>query len=427
MLLSLLILFMLFFLLIATNMPVAFALGISSLVLLILHDLSNINLFITASFGASDSFPLIAIPLFILAGDVMSTGGIARRLVVFAEKLFGAFTGGLGIITIMASFIFASISGSGPATVAAIGGIMLPFMVKKGYSKSYATSIVASAGSMGPIVPPSIIFILFGVMSGVSIGGMFIAGIIPGILIAVALLIVNYFITKKEGFAKEEKSNLSDILKALYDAKFALFAPVIVLGGIYGGIFTPTEAAVIAVFYGLIVSLFVHKEIGFKDIPGIFMNTSAVSGGVMILVGAASFFGRVLSLERVPQFLSESISGISTNPIIILIIINLFLLLIGMFMETVSALMIFVPLLLPIAVNLGVDPMHFGMIICLNLTLGLLTPPLGVNVFIASRLAGISFDQTFKHLIPIFISLIIVLALVTLFPQLTLFLPELLK
>ncbi|WP_142248055.1 TRAP transporter large permease [Alkalihalobacterium alkalinitrilicum] len=420
-------LFVIFFLLIATNMPVAIALGISSLVVLIINDLATLNLFITASFGASDSFPLIAIPLFILAGEIMSKGGIAKRLVLFAEKLVGSFTGGLGIITVIASFIFAAISGSGPATVAAIGGIMLPYMINRGYSKPYAASFVASAGSMGPIVPPSILFILFGVMSGVSIGGLFIAGIIPGILIGIALIIVNYFICKKEGYVGGEKSTFKEMLKAFYDAKFALLAPVIVLGGIYGGIFTPTEAAVVAVFYSLVVSLFVHKEITFKDVPGIFMHTSAVSGGVLILVGAAAFFGRVLSLEQIPQFLSETLSGISSNPIVILLIINVFLLIVGMVMETIAALMIFVPLLLPIVMSLGVDPMHFGIIVCINLTLGLLTPPMGVNVFIASRMAGISFEKTFKYLFPIFSALLVVLLIVTLFPQLSLFLPSILR
>ncbi|WP_246589406.1 TRAP transporter large permease [Desertibacillus haloalkaliphilus] len=423
---TLVFLFVIFFLLIATNMPVAIALGISSFIVLIVNDLTTFNLFITASFGASDSFPLIAIPLFILAGEIMSKGGIAKRLVIFAEKLVGSFTGGLGIITVIASFIFAAISGSGPATVAAIGGIMLPYMINKGYSKAYASSLVASAGSMGPIIPPSILFILYGVITGVSIGGLFIAGILPGLLIGMALIIVNYLICRKKGYVGGEKSSLNELVKALYDAKFALLAPIIVLGGIYGGIFTPTEAAVIAVFYSLLVSLFIHKEIAFKDVPPIFMKTSAVCGGVLILIGAAAFFGRILSLEQVPQYLAGLISGLSTNPIIILLIINLFLLLVGMVMETIAALMIFVPLLLPIVTSLGVDPIHFGVIVCINLTLGLLTPPMGVNVFIASRMAGIPFEKTFKYLIPIFIALLIVLLIITLFPQLSLFLPNLL-
>ncbi|MBM4763836.1 TRAP transporter large permease subunit [Bacillus sp. B15-48] len=407
-------------------MPVAIALGISSVIVLLVNDLASLNLFITASFGASDSFPLIAIPLFILAGEIMSTGGIAKRLVSFAEKLIGSFTGGLGIITVMASFIFAAISGSGPATVAAIGGIMIPYMISKGYAKPYAASLIASTGSMGPIVPPSILLILYGVMSDVSIGNLFIAGIIPGIMIGIALIIVNVIICKREGYPRGEKNTFSEMLKAMWDAKYALLAPVIVLGGIYGGIFTPTEAAVIAVFYSLFVSLFIHKEIGIKNIPEIFLRTSAVSGGVLILVGSAAFFGRVLSMLQIPQYLSELISGISTNPIVILLIINVFLLVVGMVMETIAALMIFVPLLLPIAMNLGVDPMHFGIIVSINLTLGLLTPPMGVNLYIAARMAGVSFEKTFKYLVPIFISLLIVLLLITIFPQISLFLPQLL-
>lgn len=422
MLISLLVLFGLLIVLIATNMPIAIALGISSLAVFLIYDLASINTFITTSFSASDSFPLIAIPMFILAGEIMGSGGIAQKLISFSEKLFGSFKGGLGLIAIMASLIFAAISGSGPATVAAIGGIMLPYMINKGYSKSYSASLLASAGSLGPIVPPSILFILYGVMTNASIGDMFIAGIIPGILIAFALVFVNFFVARKMDHNTTTKTNFKDVIKGLNEAKWALIAPIIVLGGIYGGIFTPTEAAVVAVVYSIVVSLFIHKEITFKDLPNIFMRASATSGGVMILIGVASFFGKVLSFQQVPQYITNLVTGFTDNALVMLLIFNLLLLMVGMLLETVSALMIFGPLLYPVAISLGVDPIHFGIIICLNLTLGLLTPPLGVNVFIASRIANIRFEKTFKYLFPMFGALLLVLLLVTIFPQISLLL-----
>lgn len=424
---TLLLLFGLFFLLISMNIPIAIALGISSLTVLVVNNMASLDLFLTASFTASDSLPLIAIPLFILAGTIMSKGGIAKRLISFVETLVGSFSGGLGIITVITSFIFAAISGSGPATVAVIGGIMLPYMIEKGYSKEYATSLVASAGSMGPIIPPSIMFILYGVVASVSIGDLFIAGIIPGMLIGLALIIVNYIVAKKEGFMGTEKKGILDILKSLNEAKFALLAPVVVLGGIYGGVFTPTEAAVIAVLYSLFVSLFIHKEIHLKDIPEIFMNASAVSGGIMLLVGIAAFFGRILSLDQIPNQLSQYIASITTNTFIMLLIITLFLLIVGMFLETISALMIFVPILIPIVHHLGVDPLHFGIIVSVNLTLGQITPPIGINLFVASRISNIPFEKTLKYLMPMLIALLITLLVITYVPPLSLFLPQLLN
>lgn len=424
---TIILLFGLFFLFISMNMPIAISLGISSLTVLVVNKMASVDLFLTASFTASDSLPLIAIPLFILAGNIMSKGGIAKRLIAFVETLVGSFTGGLGVITVITTFIFAAISGSGPATVAVIGGIMLPYMIEKGYAKEYATSLVASAGSMGPIIPPSILFILYGVVASVSIGDLFIAGIIPGMLIGLALIIVNYIVAKKEGLKGIERKSVRDVLKALNEAKFALLTPIVILGGIYGGIFTPTEAAVIAVLYSLLVSLFIHKEIRFKDIPEIFMNASAVSGGIMILVGIAAFFGRILSLEQIPNQLSQQIISITSNTFIMLLIIAIFLLIVGMFVETISALMIFVPILIPIALQLGVDPLHFGIIVCVNLALGQVTPPLGINLFVASRISNIPVEQTFKYLIPMLIALIITLLVVTYVPPLSLFLPQLLK
>lgn len=410
------------------NIPIAMALGITGLVAVFAADIVPFSFFIQTTFSSSDSFPLLAVPFFILAGEIMSTGGIAKRLIDFVQNIVGAMTGSLGVITILASLIFAAISGSGAATVASIGAITIPYMINNGYNRPYAASIAASAGSLGPIIPPSITFILYGVMAGVSIGDMFIAGLIPGLLMAVALLIINYIISKKNGFkGAKDVGERKSFLRSLNDAKWALLAPIIILGGIYGGIVTPTEAAVIAVVYSLIISLFVYKEFKWDSMMDVFMRAAKVSGTIMIFVSTASFFGKVLALKQIPQEIAGFIADFTTNPIIVLLLINVFLLIVGMFMETVAAILLFVPLLLPIVIPLGVDPIHFGIIVCLNLALGLITPPLGLNIFIASSIAKIKFEQSLKYFAPIFVTLLVVLLLVTLVPQISLFLPDLIS
>lgn len=426
-----LMLFGILFVLILLNVPIAIALATASILVVLIEGSVPLTLFIQTSFSSMDSFPLIAIPFFILAGDIMSRGGMARRLVDFIQSFTRSLTGSLGVITIITSFIFAAISGSGAATVASVGAILIPYMLRSGYAPGYAASISASAGALGPIVPPSIVFILYGVMSNTSISDLFISGIIPGILVAIALLIVNYIICKKEGYGKLQappvvKTEKISFWKALNEAKWALLAPILILGGIYGGVVTPTEAAVVAVVYSLVVCIFSYKEIGLNDFVGIFLKSAHTSGSILIFVSAASFFGQVLSIERVPQFLADTIAGMTTNPWIILLLINIFLLIVGMFMETVAAVLIFVPLLLPIVLPLGIDPIHFGMIICLNLSLGLITPPLGINLFIGSNIANVQFEKTFKYVAPIFGALLIVLLIVTYVPSITLFLPNLL-
>lgn len=424
-----LMLFAFLAILIFLNVPIAIALAAASLLVVIIEQSVPLTLFIQTSFSSMDSFPLIAIPFFILAGDIMSQGGMARRLVDFIQSFVGSLTGSLGIITIATSFIFAAISGSGAATVASVGAILIPYMLRSGYAPGYAASIAASAGALGPIVPPSIVFILYAVMANTSISDLFIAGIVPGVLVAVALLIVNYLISKKEGFgtlnAAVEQGEKLPFWKALNEAKWALLAPVLILGGIYGGIVTPTEAAVVAVVYSLIICIFFYREIGINDFMAIFLKSAHTSGSILLFVSAASFFGQVLSIERVPQFLADSIANWTTNPIIILLLINIFLLIVGMFMETVAAVLIFVPLLLPIVIPLGVDPIHFGMIVCLNLSLGLITPPLGINLFIGSNIAKVPFEKTFKYVAPIFAALLVVLLIITYIPSITLFLPNL--
>lgn len=412
------------------NVPLAFSLFISALVLVLIDGTIPLSFVTQTLFGSTDSFPLLAIPFFILAGDLMSSGGIARKLVEFLNGMFDSIKGSLGIITIFASLIFAAISGSGAATVVAIGGIMIPYMIKNGYAPSYAASLSASAGALGPIIPPSIVFILYGVMANVSISELFIAGILPGFVIAIALVVVNYLVVKKEKFsevAKESTSDKPSFWKGLNGAKYSLFAPVLILGGIYGGIVTPTEAAVLAAVYSLIIGVFVHKEIKIKELPEVFMKSALTSGTILIFIGTASFFGRVLSMKQIPQLIADSITGITDNPIFVLLLINIFLLIVGMFMETIAAVVIFVPLLLPIILQVGIDPVHFGVIMSVNLSLGLVTPPLGMNLFIASKVANIPFEKTFKYIFTIIGALLIVLLIISYVPQLSLFLPQLMK
>lgn len=411
------------------NVPIAFALALIGFVVLFIEGSVPLSFFIQSTFGASDSFSLLAIPFFILAGEIMSTGGIARRLVDFIQSMVKSLTGGLGLVTILTSLIFAALSGSGAATVASIGGIMIPYMIQKGYNRPYSAALAASAGSLGPIIPPSIIFILYGVMASVSIGDMFIAGIIPGLLMAVGLLIVNYFISKREKFGVDAEKIKSEkgFWSSLNEAKYGLLAPVIILGGIYGGIVTPTEAAVIAVVYSFFVSVFIYKELTILELGEVFKKASLTSGTIMIFVSTASFFGQVLSLEQLPQQIAAAIADLTTNKIIILLLINVFLLLVGMFIETVAAVILFVPLLLPIVLPLGIDPIHFGIIVCLTLSLGLITPPLGINLFIAARIAEIRFETTFRYIGVIFIAIFAVLLIVTFIPQISTFLPELLS
>lgn len=410
------------------NIPVAISLGIAATgALLITHTLP-LGFLTQAFYTASDSFPLLAVPFFILAGDIMAYGGISRRLVDFAGKLFAGISGGLGIITVFACAIFAAISGSGPATVAAIGGIMIPAMVKDNYDKSFACTLAAVGGTLGPIIPPSISFIIYGIVANVSITDLFTAGILPGIMMCLALMIVVYYYAKKNNYGTvTQRVSLRELFRSFNDAKWALLVPVIILGGIYGGIFTPTEAAIVACDYGLIVGLFLYKEITIKDLPSILARTSLTSGTVLILVGCATAFGQLLTIEQVPTAIAKTILGISSNKYVVLFIINVFLFIVGMLMETLAAIIILAPLLLSIVTPLGVSPLHFGVIMVVNLVIGMVTPPVGVNLFVASGIGNIKIEEMFKWLAALIGALLVVLMMVTYSPWLVNLLPNLLS
>ncbi|WP_422124347.1 TRAP transporter large permease [Planococcus sp. X10-3] len=422
-----LILFGLLILFFALGVPIAIGMGLASALAIWIDGGTPLVVLVQRSFTSIDSFPLMAIPFFILAGTLMEFGGISKRLINFANALTGHFAGGLAIVTVLTSMFFAAISGSGAATTAALGSILIPAMISRGYHKNFAGSVQAISGELGVIIPPSIPLILFGVSAGVSIGDLFMGGLIPGILIGVTLIVTVYIVAKKRQYPREEKKTLKEILVAFKEAFLALLMPVIILGGIYGGIFTPTEAAGIAVGYAFIVGVFIYREIKLKELLSIFIQSSIVTSVIMFIIASAGLFGWILTREGIPQDVAGFLTGISDNPIIFLLIINVFLLIVGMFMETNASVIILTPLLLPVALQLGIDPIHFGIIMIVNLALGMCTPPLGVNLFIAAQIANIRLDQITRGMVPFYFAVLIALILITYIPQITLFLPNLLK
>jgi C4-dicarboxylate transporter DctM subunit len=404
------------------SVPIGIALGLATLVTIVFSGSLPIDFLMKELVTSIDSFPLMAVPFFILAGEIMGKGGISERLFRVANSLVGNKTGGFAIATIITCMFFAAISGSGPATVAAIGGIMIPAMVRQGYDKKFATAVVAAAGSLGVIIPPSIPMVIYGVVGSVSIGDMFIAGIIPGLLVGLSLIIYAYFHSRKKGYTgTNEKTSLANIAKAVWEAKWALLIPIIILGGIYGGVFTPTEAAVIAVVYGLFAGLLLYKELKLKDLPKVLADSSLTTATILIIVGTATAFGRLLTIEQIPNQVAVWMLSISESPIVIILLITALLLVVGCFMDTLAAIIILTPILLPIAINIGYDPIHFGIIMVVNLAIGFITPPLGVNLFVASGISGLTIETLSKAIIPFFAAMLLTLFFIIFLPQISLF------
>ncbi|WP_188632651.1 TRAP transporter large permease [Lentibacillus kapialis] len=439
------LMFVLFFGLVLLNVPIAFSIGLTGLVLLFLgRGLGAIELIPSIIYASISSFTLLAIPFFILAGVIMEYAGISKRLIDFANVCVSHRKNGIAIVTVMAALFFAAISGSGPATVAATGGILIPALVKNGFPKPQAAGLVASSGSIGIIIPPSIAFIVYAVVASdtipVTISRMFIAGIIPGLLFAIALVIASYFViskkTKSEKNAastieegveeknKAKKPSFKEVIKAFYQALWGILIPVIIIGGIYGGVFTPTEAAVVAVFYSLFVGLAVYRDMGLKDLPKIFIDASLQTAVIMIIVGAASVLAYVVTTENMAQNISNAMLSISDNKIIILLIVTLILLIIGCFIDAISALYLLVPILLPIMLEVGVDPTTFGVLITVSLAIGLITPPVGLNLFVASGISNQSLKDVSIGVLPFLIASIIVLLFIAFVPSLSNWLPN---
>lgn len=408
------------------GLPIAYSIGISGITALVMSGMS-IEFIAKTAFTGLDSYTFLAIPMFILAGLLMETGGISKRLVSLASSLVGDIYGGLGIVTIFACFFFAAISGSSPATVAAIGSMMIPAMEKEKYDTAFAGALTAAAGSLGVLVPPSITMIIYAITAEVSIGELFMAGFLPGILIAISLMITVYFISKKKGYRNvhAKKANLKDFLAAFSDAKWSLATPLIILGGIYSGVFTPTESAIVAVLYAFIIGVFVHKEIKLKDIPDILTKAALTTSAVVIILGFAIAFARYLTLAQIPQQLAQIILSWTNNVYMIYLLFIILAFITGTFMATEAQILIFTPMFLPILKNLGVSPIHFGIIFIIAAQLGFLTPPVGVNLFVAQGLTNCSMVMISRRVAPFLVAMTITQLLLMFFPSIVMFVPKL--
>ncbi len=402
------------------GVPIGIAVGVSTAVTMYLTSNTPLVFISQNAFTALDSFPLLAVPLFILSGNLMSYGGISRRLVRLADSMVGFVTGGLAMVTVMACMFFSAISGSSVATVSGIGSFMIPEMRKKKYDAGFAAALTAAAGSLGVIIPPSISFVVYGVMTGVSIGELFIAGIIPGLLLGFAMMAVAYIVSKKNDYPKGETyPSMKDFIASLKDSFAAIMVPVIILGGIYGGIFTPTEAAGVAVVYSLFVGWFVYKELSGEKLFSAFLETVLVNGAVTFMIGLSMAFARFLTIAGVPRFITTSILEFTQNGAITLLLVNIIFLAVGCFIDNLSAAIILVPILLPVVTSFGVDPLHFGVISTVALAIGFITPPYGPNLFVASSISGVSIEKITRKVWFFCVVLIGVLLLITYIPVLS--------
>lgn len=417
-----------FILFLVLSLPIAISLALSSIVTILTVNPISLEAFTQTMIQGLNSFPLMAVPLFTFAGDIMGKGGISKRLLDVTGLFFGRFKGGLGIVAVVTCLFFAAISGTGSATVAAIGYLMIPAMVAKGYNKAFSGALIATAGTVGVIIPPSVPMVVYAVAAGVSVSGMFMAGVIPGLFIGLALSLYVYFYARKHGYEGDTQTYTGkEIVRMLVDSVPAFLVPVIILGGIYGGIFTPTEAAAVACVYGVFVSIFIYKEVKFSDLPEVAYNSALLSAAVLVIIGVSAGFGRILTITQVPTIIADFILSITTSKILILLLINLLLLIVGTFMETNASIIILVPILLPVVTQLGVNPIHFGVMMVLNLAIGFVTPPLGANLFMACQISDITFDEIAQKIVPFIAVMVVVLLIITFVPQISLWLPQMLK
>ena len=415
------ILFGSFFLMLVIGVPVGIALGVASMLVILFLPFLNIEFLVQGLISGLNSFPLLAVVLFTLTGNLMSQGGISKRLLHLAEVFLGRHTGGLGIVTIVACMFFASVSGTGSATVAAIGLTMIPSMVARGYDRGFAASVVASSGGIGVIIPPSVVMIVYAITAEVSVTDMFIAGILPGIVVGLVLIVYCVLQARHRGYTGDGKHyTAAERWQALLDAGWALLIPVIILGGIYTGIFTPTESAAIGVIYGAFFGIVVYKEITFEKLFRIIIESSLLAGTVLVIIGTSVAFGRILTLERVPTEIAELILSLTDNAVLILLAINLLLLIVGTFMETLAAIVILTPILLPIATGLGISPIHFGIVMIVNLAIGFITPPLGANLFMAAQVGNVRIEELSKSIVGWVAAMLVALLVITFIPAISL-------
>ena len=412
--------FVLFLVLLAIGTPIAFALGISSLFYLLTSDMPTIFL-AQKIYAGIDSFTLLCIPGFMLAGALMNTGGITKRLFKFCNALVGRIRGSLAMINVLDSMFFAGISGTAIADVCSLGSMIIPAMKKEGYEGDFTVSLTASTSVIGPIIPPSVPMVIAGSACTMSVGKMFAGGIVPGFMLGIAFLIVTAYIAYTRNYPKHRGYSIMEILQITKDAMWALMMPFILMFGIAGGFFTPTEAAIVTVLYSLIIGIFIYKELNFKHIFSITAENMHNAASILMLIGMANVFGAILTNERIPQAIANAILGFSDNYYIVILIINIILLIVGMFMESLAAILITFPVLLPVATSVGMDPIHFGVMAVLNLMIGLVTPPYGCNLFVGAAVAHIKMDSMFKYLLPFMIPMLLVLGLVTYVEAITMF------
>jgi len=414
-----------FFVTLALGVPVAFCLGLTTLIALIVLGNVPLHLIPQRMFTGMDSFPIMAVPFFILAGELMNSAGITDRIVRFSTVLVGSIRGGLAHVNIVASMFFAGISGSAVADTAALGSILIPAMKKDGYDKTFSAAVTAASSVIGPIIPPSIPVVIFALVGSVSVGGLFLAGVVPGVLIGLGLMGVAYVISRKNDYGtKRPLPSFREFLISLWGAIIPLMMPIIIMGGILSGIFTPTEAAAVAVAYALLVGHLILRTIKLKDLPKIFFKSMLTTSTILFVMACANSLSWILSTEQIPQTLANVVSGISDNPYILLLLLNLILLVVGCFLEGIASIIIMVPILYPIAMHAGIHPLHFGSIVVTNLMIGLITPPLGLCLFVVCSVADVDFVKLVRSIWPFLLVEVAALTVVTYFPQIVLFIPH---
>jgi C4-dicarboxylate transporter DctM subunit len=419
-----LVLFACLFTFMALGMPIAISLGLSSLLTIYFFSQDSLASMSIKLFETSEHYTLLAIPFFVLAGNLMSTGGVARRMVTFAIAAVGHLRGGLAISSILACMLFAAVSGSSPATVVAIGSIVIAGMVKNGYTKEFAAGVVCNAGTLGILIPPSIVMVVYAAVTEVSVGRLFMAGVIPGVLLGLMLMLAVWWRAGKLHLVPPPKASVAEVFRAFRDSMWGLALLVIIMGGIYGGVFTPTEAAAVSAVYALLVAVFVYRDLRVRDLPEVFLNSSKTTVMLMFIVANALLFAHVLTTERIPQTIAEQILAVGMAPWMFLMVVNAILLVAGNFMEPTGIILILAPILFPIATQLGIDPIHLGVVIVVNMEIGMVTPPVGLNLFVTSGVTGMNLVQVTRAALPWLAVLLVFLVMVTYVPAISLVLPN---
>ncbi len=420
-----LVLFSLLFFCMAIGMPIAISLGLSSLVTILFFSQDSLASMSIKLFETSEHYTLMSIPFFVLAGVLMSTGGVAKRMVNFAIAAVGHLRGGLAIASILACMLFAAVSGSSPATVVAIGSIVIAGMVKNGYPKAFAAGVICNAGTLGILIPPSIVMVVYAAVTEVSVGRLFMAGVVPGLLLGLMLMVAVWWRAGALKIKPPPRASAGEVLRTFRESMWGLALLVIIMGGIYGGVFTPTEAAAVSAVYALGVAVFIYKDLTFKQLPHVFLEAARTTVMLMFIVANALLFAHVLTTERIPQIIAEQIVGMGMTPWMFLAVVNVILLIAGNFMEPTGIILILAPIFFPIATQLGIDPIHLGVIMVVNMEIGMVTPPVGLNLFVTSAVTGMSLVEVTKAALPWLAVLLVFLIIITYVPVITLGLPDL--